>query len=76
LDGVSGDGRHLGSGKRACHKAPAEPILAAFEPQREIATTRLAPTSKKEATGVPETVTAIAIEGTQRPRAALARPSK
>jgi len=60
----------------AFHKAPAEPVSAASEPQHGLAKDGPMLTSKEEATGVPETVVAVAHEGRKRPRVALARPSK
>jgi len=60
----------------AFHKAPAEPVSAASEPQRGLAKDEPILTSKEEATGVPETVVAVAHEGRKRPRVSLARPSK
>jgi len=60
----------------ALHRAPAEPVLAASEPRCGDRNRDSTPTSSGEATGVSETVTANAPGGRQRPRAALARPSK
>jgi len=60
----------------AFHKVPAEPVSAASEPRHGLAKDGTIPTSKEEATGVSETVTAVAHEGRKRPRVALARPSK